>query len=426
MNEVTRIHLGRQPFTVSVEAHKALRAYLANIEKHVGDPDVLNEVELRMSELLTERGIYGEKVVLQDDVDYLMKQLGSPKDFSDEAADTDEPAPTDKVGKRLFRDTDNALIAGVASGLANFFNLDVTLVRLLFVLLVIFSAGFGFVLYIMLWLIVPAAETTSEKLQMRGMPVTLTALKDSVAKADVPGAARRVNGAILPVINSLFRIGVKLVGVGFILAGLGLLASAAVTKMYAVLHNGQLFQEHLFPVGIREEWLFNLGLLLTALLAVFFGLVGIATIKRKWPLRGWITGLLVGLFLIGSTATVALAADAAPRIEQRYESGLHTTALQNIQPFTHIDAKGIDVAYVPSPTYAANLHYYGNLDVSKITAHVENDTLYVDATQLDVTKHCDMLCLFPKYNLTVEVFAPNVVASDSSSHRVIFYPGPNQ
>ncbi|HET7320278.1 MAG TPA: PspC domain-containing protein [Candidatus Saccharimonadales bacterium] len=424
MNEITRIHLGRQPFTVSVEAHKELKSYLAAIEKQVGDKDVVQEVELRMAELLAERGVTGDKVILPADIEYLKGQLGNPDDFGDNEDGPETPIAEDKATKRLFRDTDSAIVAGVASGVANYFGLDATLVRLVFVLLVIFSAGFGIILYLLLWLIVPPAETTSEKLQMQGKPVTLDALKDSVSKADVAGTARRVNSTVLTFLNGVFRVGFKLVGIGFMLAGLGLLVGAAIVKMYTVLHNGQLFQENIFPVGVREEWLLTLGLVLAAIAAMFLILTGIATIKRKWPVRGWITGLLAGLFLVGSVATAALAADAAPRINQRYEAGLHTTAVKDIQPFSKVQVNGIDVSYVSSPTYAVNLHYFGQPDLSKIKVHVANDTLYVDASALDTTDHCTMLCLFPKYDLTVQVYAPNVQDFKAPPHTDIFYPAP--
>jgi phage shock protein PspC (stress-responsive transcriptional regulator) len=423
MNEVTRIHLGRQPYTVSVEAHKELKAYLTDIEQKVGDKDVAQEVELRMSELLTERGISGDKVILPADVEYLKEQLGNPDDFSD--SDNDEPSVTktdDKTAKRLFRDTDNAIVAGVAGGLANYFGLDATLVRLVFALLVIFSLGFGIVLYLLLWLIVPPAETTSEKLQMQGKPVTLEALKDSVSKADVAGTARRVNNTILAFLNGVFRVGFKLVGIGLVLVGIALLAFTAIAKVYAALHNGQLFQENLFPVGVREEWLFDLGLVLMAIVAMFLVLTGIATLRRKWPIRAWITGLLAGLFLVGSVATAALAADAAPRINQRYEAGLHTTAIKDIQPFSKVQADGIDITSISSPTYAVNLHYFGNPDLSKIKVYVADDTLYVDASALTSGDHCTMLCLFPKYDLTVQVYAPNVQDFKAPPNTDIFYP----
>lgn len=424
MNEVTRIHLGRQPFTISVTAHKELKDYLAAIDKQLGDKDVMDEVELRMSELLTEHGISGEKVILPKDVEYLKAQLGSPDDFSDNHDEPEAPEAADKTPRRLFRDTDNALIAGIAAGIGNYFGLDTTLVRLVFVLLIIFSFGFGVILYLLLWLIMPAAETASEKLQMRGLPVTLEALKDSVGKADVPGTARRVNAAVLPVVNGIFRIGVKLIGVGFILAGVGLLCGVAIAKVYMLLHNGRLFQENIFPVGGREQLLVWLTMLLGAIMAIFLVLIGIAAFKRRWPVRAWITGVLVGLFLVGSAASVALAADAAPRVRDRYEAGMHTTAIANIQPFNKVQVNDIDITYVSSPNYAVNLHYFDHPDLSKIKVHVANSTLFVDATALTSGNHCTMLCLYPRYNLTVQVYAPNVQDFKAPPHTDIFYPAP--
>ncbi|HEX9153297.1 MAG TPA: hypothetical protein VF809_00580, partial [Candidatus Saccharimonadales bacterium] len=89
MNEITRIHLGRQPFTISVDAHKALREYLESIKKVVGGSreEVIDEIELRMAELLLERGITKDKTVLIGDVSYLKEQLGKPGDFKTEDRD---------------------------------------------------------------------------------------------------------------------------------------------------------------------------------------------------------------------------------------------------------------------------------------------------------------------------------------------------
>ncbi len=116
MNEVTKVHLGRQAFTISISARKELRFYLDAIEKQVEDKEVVEEVELRMAELLTEHGIKGNKVVLPKDIDFLKEQLGNPKDFKEDSDGTDTKVAADD--KQLYPDTDNAMIAGVASGLA--------------------------------------------------------------------------------------------------------------------------------------------------------------------------------------------------------------------------------------------------------------------------------------------------------------------
>ncbi len=423
MNEVTKIHLGRQAFTIANDAHKELKAYLEAIKKKVKDPEVVNEIELRMAELLLERDIHGDKVVLTKDVDFIKSQLGTPEDFGEEPEVTDAPTGQESTNKRLFRNTDSSMVAGVAAGLANYFGLDVVLVRIAFVLLTIFGGGSGLILYLLLWLVVPPAVTVSEKLQMQGKPVTLEALKDLVGQTEVTTTARRLNSSLLSFIDGLFRAITKLIGVGFILAGVALLMLGAFVKVYILLHNGRLFEENLFPVGAREQWLLWAGLGLMIIASVFLLLAGITAFKRKWPMRAWVTGILAGLFLFCLVAAGTLAADAAPRIQQRYEASLHTTAINNIKPFSKVVTNGeIDIEYIQSPDYAVNVHYVDHPNLSKLKINVYKNTLYINSQALDNSKHCNMLCLFPRYNMTVQIYAPNVENFDTPPHTDIFYP----
>jgi phage shock protein PspC (stress-responsive transcriptional regulator) len=434
MNEVTQIHLGRQAFTIAADAHASLRSYLKAIEKAVDDADVAREVELRMAELLAEHGISGEKVILPEDVDFLKAQLGDPQDFSDdndselktdsktdsktESKDTKEPAQ-----KRLFRDTDNAIIGGVAAGIANYLNIDAVIIRIAFVLLTIFGGGTGIVIYLILWWIVPPANTASEKLQMRGLPVTLEALKESVTNADLAGKARRVNNAAFSVINAIFRGVLRLIGVGFIAAGTGLILAIVTAKTYMLAHGGQLFQENLFPVGFHEQLLVIFGMVLLAVIALFLILTGITTFKRKWPVHGWITAVLIALFLVGTAATAALTADAVPRLHERYQTMVHTTPIRDIQSFSTVETSGdIDLSYISSPDYAVNVHYVDHPDLSKLKIYVADNVLHVDSNQLDQTRHCTMLCLFPRYNMTVQIYAPNIENFKTPPDTDIFYP----
>jgi phage shock protein PspC (stress-responsive transcriptional regulator) len=420
MNEITRVHIGRQQFTISVDAHRELKNYLADIKKQVNDNEVVNEVESRMSELLIDRGVIGEKVVLPEDIDYLKEQLGTPDDFGDEAesVEADEETGT----KRLFRDADNAILGGVGAGIANYFGLDIVLVRLAIVLLTLFSFGTSIILYIVLWLIVPPANTTSEKLQMHGKSVTLGALKNSVSAAEVKSTARRVNSSVLSVIDAVFRVCVKLVGISLALFGIMVLFGAAATRMYMSLHDGKLFQENLFPVGFREQLLVWIGMGLVVMFSIFMILAGVAIFRRKWPINGWLTGVLATVFLAGSVVVFALAADAAPRLNQRYHALTHVTGIEHIEPFNKVVTTGsVDLTYIASPTYAANVRYVGDPDLSKLKIHVAHKTLYVDSQQLDRAKHCTMLCLFPRYNMTVQIYAPNIVKFDTPPHTDIFY-----
>jgi phage shock protein PspC (stress-responsive transcriptional regulator) len=405
MNEVARIHLGRQPFTIAAEAHSALRNYLDAIKKQVDDKEVVDEVEMRMAELLAERGIKGEKVVLAKDVDYLKQQLGNPRDFKEEA---DETAPSiEPETKRLFRDTDNAMIAGVAAGLSKYFGIDVLFIRILLVLSV-FIWGWGILLYIVLWLLVPEAKTSSDRLQMMGKAVNVDSLKEVVERADVKGAARRANKSLAGPINSAFRFLLKLAGIVFVLSGLGALFGLIAAESYILVHNGSFLQDNIFPVGLREHLLLDIGIAVVAIVAVFIVLFGVAMFRRKWPIRTWITGMLIGLIFIGLAASGALAADVVPMVRDRYNANIHTTT-RSVQPFTTVSilGKNADINYQVSDRYSVSLKYFDKPDISKIKTTVSNGTLSIDSQQFDQHRHCHTLCLPDTYDMQITVSSPN-------------------
>lgn len=431
MNEVTKIHLGRQAFTISVAAHKQLRAYIGDIEKQVADKDVADEIEMRMAELLGERGISGDKVILVKDVDYLKEQLGDPKDFSD-GEGTVLTAGQATEAKRLFRDTENGMVAGVAAGLAAYFGVDVILIRILLVVGTI-AWGSGILLYILLWLLVPEARTPSERLQMAGKPITVDSLKEVVERADVKGAARRANGTVAPVINSIFWVALKIIGVGLVISGLGLIFALSVVWTYMAAHHGQLFQENLFPVGSAEHILAGIGIGLGALIALFGIICGMAMFKRRWPIPGWATGVLAVIFLIGSASAIVLSADAAPKVRDRYLSRSHTVS-RSVKPFQDVTIHGKDVDYQweYAATYSVSFHYFDNPDISKIKTTVSNDVLTIDTTDYQRDRDCQMLCLFHAYNLLITVKGPRPLSMpvpvDKSTHLIPdnqpYYPNP--
>ena len=156
MNEIKHIHLGRESFTISVAAYRELHEYLEAIKEQVGakSGDVLEEVELRMAELLAERGVSGSKVIVEKDVAFLKEQLGEPHDFKDDD-ESGESASPENV-RRLFRDPEHAMIAGVAAGLGAYFGIDAVIVRLLVVRFSLIGPS-GRLIKLSLWLIVPLA-----------------------------------------------------------------------------------------------------------------------------------------------------------------------------------------------------------------------------------------------------------------------------
>lgn len=419
MNEVTKIHLGRQAFTISVDAQHELETYITAVSRQVKDKEVVDEIELRMSELLTERGITTSKVVLRSDVDYLKKQLGNPTDFTDD----DQAAETEQLGepesKRLFRDTDNAMIGGIAAGLAAYFGVDVWLVRLVFIVLAFGTVGWAILIYILLWLLIPEAKTSSDRLRMAGRPVNVKSLKEVVDQADVKGAAHRVNSAVAGPINRIFSLVLKLVGAAFAALGLGGLFGLIAGETYFLARGSAWAKDNIFPVGLREHLLLDISISVAALISVFLILFGIAIYRRKWPIKTWITGVLAGLVFIGLAVGGALAADVYPGVRDRYNANVHTTTY-SVKPFTAIntDNSDVNVNLQTSNKYYVALSYYDHPNLSAVKTIVTNGTLVIDTSQLNEDRNCQTLCIPKTYNLSVTIYSPNAADLENQDNNM--------
>jgi phage shock protein PspC (stress-responsive transcriptional regulator) len=427
MNEVTKIHLGRQAFTISVDAHHELRSYLDAIKKQVDDKDVVEEIELRMAELLIEHGITGNKVVLLKDVSFLIKQLGDPKEFNE---DGEEPVEVygSAESKRLFRDIDNAMLAGVAAGLSKYLGLDVVLVRILFIIFTLITAGWGILLYIILWLLVPEARTSSDKLRMAGKPVTVDSLKEVVERTDVKGAAKRANATLVTPINGIFRVLLKLIGLFFIVSGLSALFGLIATEIYILLHGSSWSQYNIFPIGLREHVLLDIAFAVVALIAVFVILFGIAIFRRKWPIRTWVTGILIGLIFIGLAVGGSLAADVYPEVHNRYLADVHTT-VRSLASFNQVNVNGNDanINFVNSNKNYVTLNYYGSPNLSTIVTKVNKGTLTIDTSQFNWQRNCPYVCIPNSYNMIITVYSPNALQFSNQDFVTVapsFPPGP--
>lgn len=174
-------------FHVDEDAYLKLQEYLHLLEKHFmkseGREEILSDLENRIAEMFQEKLSTHKTVITIKDVNEVISQLGEPEQISDND-DQDQSAGAgnetgEKTAKRLFRDPDDKYIAGVSGGLGAFFNLDPTWIRIAFVLFTFFY-GFGPLLYIILWIAVPKATTTAERLEMRGEKVNLSNIERSI------------------------------------------------------------------------------------------------------------------------------------------------------------------------------------------------------------------------------------------------------
>jgi phage shock protein PspC (stress-responsive transcriptional regulator) len=233
MKKTINIHLGRQLFTIEEDAYETLQNYLNRLERSFaneeGITDIMEDIEMRFAELLKDYLGPTSQVVTINEVKRAIESLGEPEEIQEEEpmqsqGKTHGYSETTSNQKRLYRDTENGMLGGVSAGLAAYLNIDPVIVRAAFVIFLFL--GFGFLLYIILWAIIPSAKTPSDRLRMKGKPVNIDNLKEEVEKAaiqikdDAMNAAERIrNGthAAAQQTRNLIRLIAKIIGVFFIL-----------------------------------------------------------------------------------------------------------------------------------------------------------------------------------------------------------------
>ena len=175
MKKVISAGIGGRSFTINEDAYERLGSYLILFRNHVreaGTEEVMDELESRIADLFYESVGDSTRVVDIELVEKVISQLGMP-DGSSTRQSAAEPDP--KSIHKLYRDTDDVRIAGVCSGLALYFGVDIALVRILMLIaLIVGSAGFW--VYVILWIAVPKAVTPAQKCELRGLPPTASNL----------------------------------------------------------------------------------------------------------------------------------------------------------------------------------------------------------------------------------------------------------
>lgn len=189
MNKTVNINLAGVFFHIDEDAYLKLSRYLEAIKRSFTDSqgrsEIISDIEARIAELFSERIQNEKQVVGIKLVDEVITIMGQPEDYLvDDEIFEDEPQPrqsySSRTTKKLFRDTVNSYIGGVAAGLSHYFGIDAIWMRLLWILLTIGSGGTFILIYLIFWALVPEAVTTAEKLTMTGDPVNITNIEKKI------------------------------------------------------------------------------------------------------------------------------------------------------------------------------------------------------------------------------------------------------
>ena len=344
MNKTVSINLAGIFFHIDEDAYQNLKNYFKAIKKSLqnseGESEILADIEGRVSELFSERIKSSQHVISNKEVDEIVSIMGQPEDYKiDEAIfeESPEQEKSDTHKRRLFRDSDGAYVGGVSAGLGHYFGIDPLLIRLVWVLL-IFGAGMGPLLYVILWILIPAAKTTAEKLAMMGKPVTISNIEKKVqeefenVKASLERVKNSVNSDKINDLGStiqsksrsffetlcdiamfLFKLFFKAIGLLFIVVSIssliGFFISLLTVGIADAVHFPGLDFADLVNSSTLPLWLVSiLALLIAGIPIVFLLLLGLRMVSSRAPQLNRYTKLaLLGVWIIVLITLITLS-----------------------------------------------------------------------------------------------------------------------
>jgi len=189
MKRTFTINISGKLFHIEEDAFDQLQDYLQRLNLYFvsqsGGMEILQDIEARIAELFQNKISEKQEAVTNEWVEEVMARMGNPEDFMDsEQTQCDENAKedlkTEKIRKRMYRDPENRVLGGVCYGMGTYFNIDPVILRVLFVVLVFLGAGISIIIYLVLWVALPTATTTAQRLEMRGEEATIYNIQKTI------------------------------------------------------------------------------------------------------------------------------------------------------------------------------------------------------------------------------------------------------
>jgi phage shock protein PspC (stress-responsive transcriptional regulator) len=379
MNKTVNINLAGIFFHIDEDAYAKLLHYIDAIKSSLtntqGQDEIIADIEARIAELFAEKILNERQVIGTEEVEEIITIMGQPEDYMvDEEIFEDQPKfkHSRTSGKQWFRDTDHSYIGGVSSGLGHYLAIQPLWVRLLWIILTIASSGAFILIYIALWIFVPEAKTTADKLSMRGEAVNITNIERKIregldevtgkvknvdydkfgkqAKSGATSAATGIGAAILFLLN----IFVKLIGILLLLiAGttlIGLFIGLFTVGIFGYFDAPWTDYIEMAAIG-SPIWLISLLIFFAVGIPFFFlFILGLKILVNKLKSLGTPAKLvLLGLWLL---SMIGLAVIGIQQATQRAFDGEVITT--EVLPVTNSDT--LFLAMQSNPQYSSNTY----------------------------------------------------------------------
>jgi phage shock protein PspC (stress-responsive transcriptional regulator) len=434
MKKALQITIAGTLFTIEEDAYQKLDAYLQSIKKYFSSyPDneeILKDIEARIAERLMESIESTHNIVTIEGVTSVIAAMGTVNDFAQattaqtETPNTDtstntNPTPTQSIvpytqgpAKKLYRNPDDVVVAGVASGLAVYFGIDPLIIRVLFVILTFVTSGAMILIYIIFALIIPKAETPAEKIQMTGGPMTLNSFRDTVNKntQDLVGKDAPIRNwlnKIFNVFGIIVRGGVKIligvIGIGLVIGSIIALIGFTFAFINLILN----ITPHVdFPIiqvisGPAYYSLVTLGYILVFVPLIVIAAIGLSLIRRKiFFNRQSVLGLgalWVIALLFAGTLSIRYVPEAAAKLRALPQYQTISQTDTNLAGFNKLEVHGIHSVILKQDTTYSITQNGRKVDIDQVQFDVRDNTLIVNH------KPSERICFICSGNDRVEI-----------------------
>ncbi len=407
MKKTLTVNLNNIVFHIDDDAYELLQNYLSAVEKQLSEDerkDVMSDIEARVAELFTERLQRNKNVVNKEDVEQIIEVLGKPSQFGGEESETETQSETGKQDKkrsrRFYRDPENTVLGGVCGGLSAYLGMDVTLLRIIFIILVFVGVGMIIPVYLIVWLIAPPAVTVAQRLEMQGEDVTIDSIKGEfnnvknyVESDKFKNSAGNIGRTIGDVLGGIFKAIFGFLGAVLGFAGVILLGVLVLALMFLIFEPGILngFTPEIVTstdvLSSEKAVLFIISLLLVVGCPIFMiihWVVRLVSGKKEFPKNTfWVTIVLwfAGLFMFYSVGAKTFIhwkqSDTNWIINFEDDNSAYTDEQRTVEPFREIEISGnIELEFTQDSVKSVKVSAPEN-SIGQVITKVENGVLKV-------------------------------------------------
>ena len=334
MKKTISINLAGLFFHIDEDAYNQLQNYLAAVKRSMqneqGTSEIIADIEALIAELFSERISSSQQVITSKIVEDIINIMGQPEDYNidDENHNNTTDEHTNNTNKRLFRDKENAFVGGVSAGLGHYFGIEALWVRLIWILLV-FGLGTGVLLYVILWCLIPAANTTAEKLSMMGKPINITNIEEQVKEGfgnvkehldkvtekvkqqdlnALQNKSRSFFEALSSFLSILFKLFIKVIGILLIISGVFAIITTTISfftlGIFGVNVPGIEIESLINTTSVPLWWMTVVLLITVIIPPLFIVFLGLRLLKTKSTFLN--KKVRISLFVIWSIAVLHL------------------------------------------------------------------------------------------------------------------------